>query len=195
MYLLAYDRQSKYKYAYKDAAFEDFERSVCPVCDRVVVSMQYKSERHQFILEGGKKYPDCLQFTGVGKQMLLLSEKSLAIFEQNEISGIGYKTAVDVCDETLQPLTDAPKYYGTEILGKIELDLSGMNLKKKRFCVQCCQFEWNRHRMEPLRLDVNSWDGSDVCRVTSIPGYTVCSSKFMDVVNRNGLTGFSFLAV
>ena len=195
MYLLQYDRQSKYKYAYKDASFGNYERSVCPECDRAVVLPRFMSERHQLILEGGKVYPDCLQFTGVGKQMFLFSDKSLDIFLQNEISGIGCISEVDIYNVAFQSLADAPKYYSADILGKIELNLFGMNLKRKRFCAQCGQFEWNRNRIEPLRVDENSWDGADVCRVTSIPGYIVCSSKFVDVINRNGLTGFSFLSL
>jgi hypothetical protein len=67
-----------------------------------------------------------------------------------------------------------------------------MQLKKKRVCPSCGQFEWNRQRLPAMILNVSSWDGSDICRLASIPGFIVCTDKFKTIVQNNQLKGFSF---
>lgn len=133
-------------------------------------------------LEGGKMYPDYLAFTGAGEQLFLLSERAVPVFEENGISGFSGKWEVTV--------SDGPRYFAMEIGGSVELDFAAMHLKKKNLCSRCGQYNWNRQRMEPVILDEASWDGSDICRVKSLPGLFACSRRFAQIVKDHGLTGF-----
>lgn len=81
------------------------------------------------------------------------------------------------------------------ICGRIELDLPKMGLKKKKLCRVCGGFEWNRQRLSPLLLDASAWDGNDICRVDSIPGYVVCTDRVVALVKKQKLKGFSFRAL
>ena len=154
--------------------------------------MRYKAKEHRLILEGGKRYPDYLQFCGAGEPLVLLSQRAVDVFKQNAITGFSYKEAVLVCDEEGEPLPDATQYFAMEVRGRAEPDFGAMHLKRKHCCPQCGQFSWNRQRLEPLILDRDFWDGSDICRIESVPGYCICSERFQKLVEENGLTGFSF---
>ena len=66
LFQVSYNTCRKYKYAYKDASFAGFERVNCMACGRTVSTMHYEAKAHCLILEGGKSYPDYLQFCGAG---------------------------------------------------------------------------------------------------------------------------------
>ena len=70
-----------------------------------------------------------------------------------------------------------------------------MGLKKKKRCRVCGGFEWNRQRLSPLHLDASAWDGNDLCRVDSIPGYVICTDNVVALVKKQQLKGFSFRAL
>ena len=72
-----------------------------------------------------------------------------------------------------------------------DISLAGI---QEEICSSCGRFEWNRQRLYPLYLDEETWDGSDICRVESIPGYIVCTERVVDLVKRQKLKGFSFKA-
>ena len=180
-------------YAYKDLSFIDFERSVCSSCGRTIAKPQFRSETPHFLLEEGNIYPDCLWFTGAGRQPFLISERTLDLLERYRITGYsGYHPV------TVEYVGEAkidgkqPHYYALDISGKVDLDFAKMCLKKKRKCASCGQFDWNRQRLSPKYLDQSTWDGSDLCALVTFPGYKLCSERMKDLVVEHKLTGFSF---
>lgn len=191
MFLINRNSGGKFKYAWRDLSFLGFSQRPCPGCGRQNAEFCYEDGPHSLMLEGGKAYPDLLAYTGAGEQMLILSAPAVDILLAEGISGFSAKEKVMVSDVTGEILFNAPDYFLLSVGGRIELDLAAMGLKKKKLCPQCGQFEWNRQRLYPLVLDMAAWDGSDLCRVESIPGYFVCSDRFADIVKKHGLTGFS----
>ena len=192
LYRLEHDTQKKFNYANMDVTLIKYNRSICAECNRQVAVPEYSSETPCLRLEGGSVYPDFLQFCGAGRQLFLVSEKTLELCELNAISG--YSVYQKVCVELTGRKKEytVPNYYNLDIEGRIELDMAAMYLRKKRRCSACGQFEWNRKRFEPLILNHTSWDGSDLCAIESIPGFRVCSEKMKELVLRHNLSGFSF---
>ena len=192
LYRLTHDVQRKYCYAYKDMSLVKYTRSICPQCNRPVVAPEFNNEIPHLILEGGTTYPDFLQFCGAGKQLLLVSEKTLNLYEISRVSGYsGYQNVAIEMVHNSKSIT-VPSYYNLDISGKIDLDTVAMHIKKKRSCSVCGQFEWSRMRLEPIILNRASWDRSDLCLIESIPGFRVCSEKIKELALTHKLTGFSF---
>lgn len=192
-YLVHHEGKQNHKYAYKDLSFIDVQQATCEACGRGVVSFCYgQGEKHRLVVEGGNVYPDYLQFCGAGKRLFLLSQTAEEIVVQNQISGIVRESEVQLFDLRHHMISDISRYFSMEICGEIELNASAMKLKKKRFCEKCGQYTWNRKSLGPIILDPNTWNGSDLCRIKSIPGYFVCTDRFAEMVRCNGLTGFSF---
>lgn len=195
LYWIEYEAHNKHKYAYKDLTFTGFNRSVCPECECEIATAQYKENTPNFVLEGGRVYPDYLQFAGAGRQPFLISEKALELFEKNQITGYsGYQLVNYVSSKRKDnsSIIQQVKYYNLNITGRVDLDLAEMHLKKKHLCPQCGQFDWSRRRFGKTILDETTWDGSDLCRLKSIPGFKLCSEKLKELVRQHELTGFSF---
>ena len=144
---------------------------------------------------GGSKYPDHLEFTGAGGAPLLLSRRAADAFRENGITGIEETVPVQTVRESGPLPEGAPEYVLARVRGRIELDLPKMGLKKKKLCRVCGGFEWNRQRLSPLLLDASTWDGSDLCRIDSIPGYVICTDRVVALVKKQKLKGFSFWAL
>jgi hypothetical protein len=185
---------STYQYAFRDTALDSLEEGKCEACGRTR-SRWHFSGAHRFLLEGGPKYPDRLEFTGAGGAPLLLSRRAADAFREHGITGIGETAPVQTARESGDLPEVAPDYLLARICGRIELDLPKMGLKKKKLCRVCGGFEWNRQRLSPLLLDASAWDGSDLCRVDSIPGYVVCTDNVVALVKKQKLKGFSFRAL
>ena len=196
LYWLDFDTDKKYLYAYKDQSLEGYNRVNCPSCNRIIASERYVENQHHLLLEGGRVYPDYLQFSGAGKRLFLLSEKSLTLFRQHDITGFEEyeQVKVEINKEFKKNinLDVLPRYYSIKISGEIHVDLHAMHLKRKKVCPYCQQFSWSRQRLGPIIVDLNSWDGSDICMLKEFPGFKICSEKVVQIVNSNGLTGFEF---
>ena len=184
--LESYDERS-FCYAYEDSSVKGIQKSDCDVCGRTVSSWRFEGP-HKLLLEGKQIYPDRLLFCGAGGPMLILSEHAVDTLQEKGITGM----------EAWQPIAatyndqEAPPYLLIQTCGTIALDYKRMGLKKKKVCNACGSFEWNRQRLSPLFLDESTWDGSDLCRVSDIPGYLICSERFVQTVKETRLTGFSF---
>ena len=182
LHLLQPDTNRKYRYAWKDESFLGFEQRVCSHCGRMISECRYAGDVRRLVLECGKTYPDCLAYTGAGERLFLLTERAVRIFEDCGITGFSGKREVLVLD--------GPKYFAMDICGSVELDFAAMHLKKKMLCPECGQFRWNRQRLEPVILDESTWDGADICRIRSMPGFCACTQQFADMVKKYKLTGF-----
>ncbi len=187
--LESYDERS-FCYAYENTSVRGIQRSVCDVCGRTVSSWTFDGTHH-LLLEGKQVYPDRLMFSGAGSPMLILSAKAANTLKEKGITGI----------EKWEPIAatynnqETPPYLLIQSCGTIAFDYKKMGLKKKKVCSSCGSFEWNRQRLYPLFLDESTWDGSDLCRVSDIPGYIFCTERFVKTVNETGLTGFCFKAL
>lgn len=190
-----------YRYACKDVSFSGWEQETCPHCGRKISRPVYSEENHILALEGGKKYPDLLQFCGAGSlqtggRIVVLSEKALAVFQREGIlEAEEYRpVALIPSEDCVHPIDDAPNYYAIDIVGTVDLDYAAMsNLRKKHLCPVCNQFEWSRQRLGKMIPDEDTWSGHDICRLVSIPGFVFCSEKVQDAVRKNKLTNFSFI--
>lgn len=193
LYWIEHQNSHKYYYAYKDISLLGYEQSICNQCNRPIVYPKFSGTEPHLFLEGSGEYPDYLQFCGAGRQMYIVSEKTLDLYEKNNISGYSDYRLVTVTTEIQDKTsTKIPIYYSLNITGRVDLDYSVMQLKKKKKCAQCGQFNWNRMRLNPLVIDFSTWDGSDLCLLSSFPGFKLCSSLAREVMTTNKLTGFSF---
>lgn len=194
-YLLQAPGERTYQYAYKDASFVGFRKSVCGNCGRMIAEMEFSGPRC-LIVEGGARYPDYLAFCGAGGPLFVVSERAAQVFRDSMLGGIAECTPIRVMKEQdgePVPLPeDAPRYVQLQISGRIDLDLPKMCLKKKGLCRTCGGFAWNRQRMHPMLVDESTWDGSDVCRIASIPGHIVCTDKVVKQIREKKLKGFAF---
>ena len=180
------------RYAWNDQALLGIDRTVCPQCNRSISKLQYKDGVPHFLLAGGSTCPDYLQHCSSGLRFLV-SEKTLDLFEQHGITGYSSYQPVTTEHADKKSSIQCPNYYCLDISGKVELDFAAMHLKKKRKCPACGQFDWSRRRFEPRILDENVWDGSDLCRVDSMPGWVVCSQRTKELIVKHKLKGFSFI--
>ena len=189
-----------YRYAQKDLSFAGWKEVICPGCGRRVSLPVYSESNPVLVLEGGKKYPDFLQFCGAGSlsnggRLIVLSEKALTVFREEGISGMGEckPVAFDSSEASRYCVDDAPAYYALNITGSVDLDYSAMsNLKRKNFCPTCRQFDWSRKQFGRFILDANTWSGHDICRLASMPGVVFASEKLKRVVRKHKLTNFCF---
>lgn len=192
LYWLRHDDSSKFRYAFEDVTLLRYDSADCPNCGRRISTPCYSDDVPKLLLEGGRQYPDYLSFCGAGRQMFLLSENAMEIFEKTNISGFDGYQLIETNDFAVKEQKMNIKYYSLNISGRVDLDMAMMHLKKKHFCDACKQFTWSRTRLQPYILDQNSWDGSDLCLLSSMPGYKLCSSYVKDVIEKFHLTGFSF---
>jgi hypothetical protein len=197
-YLLESPSERTYQYACENSALIGLKTTTCDACGRNV-SMWEFSGPPCLIAEGGPKYPDRLAFIGAGSSLFVLSERAARTFADSGITGIAEMAPIRIMkrlDGAIIPLPDvAPQYILAQVGGTIELDFGKMFLKKKKLCKICGGFEWNRQRLHPLHLNEKTWDGSDICRIDSIPGYFICTERIVKLVKGRKLKGFCFKAL
>lgn len=185
--------QRRYKYISTDLAFEKFDFRICPTCGReIAVGTKSNSPEPLMELEGPKKYPDILEFCGVGviPYPFIISKRAIDLFEENHVTGFkrGKKVKFSNCPEDQE-------YYYAEIIGRIDLHLKSMQLKKKRICKECGKYDWSRKSLGKYILDRDSWSETDLCRLTSLPGIFICTEKVIDLIKAHKLTGFEFASL
>lgn len=183
----------RYKYISQNTAFVGYDRSEkCSECGREIVKLQYSGAEARYEVLGGSTYPDYIQYSGAGEQPFIISEKALKLFAENNVSGYDHAEPVTVEPRGMNKDGSPIDYFQLNICGRAELDFKAMFLKKKKYCAVCGQYEWNRQRFYPRVVDGNSWDGSDLARVVSIPGWILCSDKVRKIVKKHKLKGFVF---
>ncbi len=193
LHILTIRSSNRYAYAWRDRGFTGFDRTSCSSCGREVVTFLPRISPHEYEVEGGAKYPDFLEFTGVPVGDFLYSARVIDLLCEAGISGLGEIEPVAVVRTTgahISPVTE-PVYYRAPIIGKVELDLPAMRLKKKNLCPACGQYEWSRERLYtvPAALDMETWSGHDICRVGDFPAVLVCSERVAEVIRKHKLTG------
>jgi len=186
-----------FRYVWENPSLIGFTENICEACGRAIRTEQYSSNPIELVLNGGKIFPDYLQYCSAGRDYIILSKKTIDILTINNVCGIFKFEPLRLYDHSKWAEKDGQEanlymYNNVHINGRIELDFKRMCLKKKRFCPICNQFEWNRQRFPPLIIDPVSWDGSDLCRVSSRPGEIICTDKFVKIIKRNKLKGFQF---
>lgn len=195
LYWLEYDIQRDYVYAYKNDSFEGYIWGMCQECGRQTATARYTGYHPHLLLEGSGLYPDFLQFCGAGNRLFVISERALYLFERHGISGYSNYIPVSLDTSLVSPKAKTrmvPNYFSLEVSGHIDLDFKLMHLKRKKLCPICHQFEWSRQKIDPIVADNHSWDGSDLCILSSMPGFIMCSKTIVNIVHDNDLTGVSF---
>lgn len=193
MFLIQTDGKDKYCYAVANTSLSKHTLKICDQCGRTIATPQYTSDIPRLELDGGKVFPDLLRYCGSGDRLFLISEQALDLFEKHKVSGYTSYQPVDI-----EPFfkrgkhLPSPTYYSLSISGRIDLDLSAMHLKRKRLCSLCGQFDWNRMRIHPFILDQSSWSGTDICLLSSFPGFKICSERFVEIIRSYSLSGFDF---
>lgn len=192
MFGLSVGSSNRYCYAVKNFASHGYEYRQCPECGRTIAFPLPKDKEDTLMIEGGKLFPDFLSFGGSGVH-LYVSSNVVRIFEANAISGFNVDKCIPIFRNIKgkNMLISNVSYYSINIIGEIDLDLKFMNLKKKKLCNLCGQFDWNRQRLSILdaKLDYDTWDKSDLCRLSSFPGYIVSSDKVAELIKYHNLTG------
>lgn len=164
----------------------------CAKCGRKTLNSFSISDNAFLLIEGGKKLPDFLQFCSVGLYFFV-SSTVVNLFEENNISGYYVEKAIPLFREVKgeMKIVDDAQYYSLKVTGQVDFDLKAMHLKKKNLCNSCGQFDWSIQRLSIVdtKLDMNTWDQSDICRVSSSPGHIVCSDKVAQLIDQKKLTG------
>ncbi len=193
LYTLTVRASNRYAYAWRDRSFGGFDRTPCPSCGREIATFLPRTAPCSYEVEGGAKYPDFLEYTGVPVGDFLCSARVIDLFGEAGISGLGEVEPVTVlrtAGANAESVTE-PVYYRASITGRAELDLPAMKLKKKNLCPACGQFGWSRERLYtfPAALDMETWSGHDLCRVGDFPAVLVCSERVGEVIRKHKLTG------
>ncbi len=199
LYTLFIHSSNRYAYAFRDRGFGGYERTPCPSCGREIATPLPRTSLRAYEVEGGAKYPDFLEFTGVPVGDFLCSARVIDLLCEAGIGGLGETKPVPVFrvkGAKNEPVTH-PVYNLTPIIGRVELDLPAMKLKKKNLCPACGQFAWSRKRMYtiPAALDMDTWSGHDLCRVGDFPAMTVCSERVVEVIRKHQLTGVEIASI
>lgn len=185
----------KYCYAQRNLAFNGYTYKKCENCGRSIIIANPLKPKNEFVIEGGRQYPDFLRYLGAGTYFLV-SPKVLQVFKNYNITGFNQIIEVSTRREnTICCSNEHNNYFLLSITGTIDFNLKAMTLKRKRYCSSCEQFDWNIQRLSMLKtvLDMDTWDKSDLCRVSSFPGFIVCSERLKEVVEKHHLTGVRFL--
>lgn len=196
-YIMKSNGNNRYKYACMNQSFKGYDKKICDSCGRDIVTELYDNTGfYELVLEGGKKYPDLLEFCGAGDRLHILSEKTLSVFKKENISGILEYEPVHILTDKgkgcIERDENAPKYFSVKLSGSIDFNYPAMFLKKKKYCPSCGKYELNRQRLYPFIVDRNTWDGSDMCSLITFPAFVICTDKIVQLVKSNKLTGFSF---
>lgn len=151
------------------------------------------------VWKAGNGIPTCWPSAVLGPQSrgryLLLSERAVEAFSREGITGLEdcQRVTILTAEGASHDVADAPNYYLADISGTIDLNGPAMsNLRKKNMCPACGKFRWSHQRLSPLRVDSASWNGKDLCRLTSIPGCVICTEKVRETVKKYRLTNFAF---
>jgi len=193
MYRLFITRPNRYYCYVRTMIGEQREISECAECGRKFYSSVKMTDDAFLLIEGGKKVPDFLDKSQGGLD-LYVSSIVIDLFEANNISGYRVEKEIplfrEVKKDKFQKVDDV-RYYGLTITGKIDFDLKAMHLKKKHVCNSCGRFDWSIQRLSAIdtKLDMSTWDQSDICSVSSSPGHIVCSDKVKNLIDQKKLTG------
>ncbi len=186
--------ERKYCYAHESLSVAKYHIDKCQNCGRNIIRELSTIQESEFILDGGKQYTDFL-FYGGGGLYFLISNRVLDAFIEHGITGYDQVSEVSLYRERKNALVKQDvSYYSANITGSIDFDLKAMALKRKNRCSYCNQFDWSRQRLAIIKtvFDMDTWDKSDLCRITSFPGHIVCTEKVKDIVEEYQFSGVVF---
>ena len=193
LYTLSIHSSNRYAYTWQDRGFGGFDRAPCPSCGREIATPLPRISPRAYEVEGGAKYPDFLEFTGVPVGEFVCSARVIDLLREAGISGLGEVEPVSIVRTKSSTAVAAasPDYFRIPVIGRVELDLPAMKLKKKNLCPTCGRFAWSRERLYtiPAALDMDTWSGHALCRVGDFPAMTVCSERVAEVIRKHKITG------
>lgn len=184
----------KYCYAVNNLAFVGLKEEKCPHCGCQDATQLVFQGDDALLIDGAKSYPDCMLYGSVGLSFIV-SERVMEVLRQENITGYDEAKKVSLYRSRYGKLVKQdPNYYMINITGSIDLDLKAMSLKKKNVCPMCGSFKWSRQRLYTIDsvFDMSTWDGSDICRIKSFPGYIMISDRLKEIFEKHKFTGASF---
>ena len=182
---------NRYCYIIRSLSFNGYHYEICPDCGRQIALEKPSNPNLGFVVEGGSLYPDFLGNCDADI-CFIVSERVLETFVKHEITGYDQAKKVTVYREKHGMLSKQEcSYYSLNITGNIDLNLKSMSLKRKHYCPRCDQFDWNIQRLHILKssFDMDTWDGSDLCRVASFPRHIICSKKIKSIIEEYKFKG------
>jgi predicted RNA-binding Zn-ribbon protein involved in translation (DUF1610 family) len=168
-----------------------YKREECPTCKRQVVKEKIYEGEDAFLIDGAKKFPDFMQSC----TYFIVSERVMNVLRENNVSGFDEAKKVPLYRSRYRKLIkQEQEYYIINITGSIDLNLKAMALKRKHVCPECGSFDWSRQRLYIFDsvFDMNTWDGSDICRIKSFPGYVMISDKLKEIFEEHKFTGATY---
>ena len=184
----------KYCYAVENLSFVGYKREECSTCKRQIVKEKIYEGEDAFLIDGAKKFPDFMQSCGAGTYFIV-SERVMNVLRENNVSGFDEAKKVPLYRSRYRKLIkQEQEYYIINITGSIDLNLKAMALKRKHICPECGSFDWSRQRLYIFDsvFDMNTWDGSDICRIKSFPGYVMISDKLKEIFEEHKFTGATY---
>ena len=186
-YRVFYACDNSHKYLTQDlSVYKSFARE-CLMCGRKLVTYDEKEGIHQLLCDGKGSYLDFLDATTSGKNYIYISDLAMDAIVRNSVSGINER----FCCKAISGKTEH-FYHKCDITGIIALNEKAMFLKKKNYCNECGQFEWNKKGIGKLIIDESLWNGCDVCRLLYFENIFICSERFKNIYHSEGLTGLTF---
>ena len=184
----------KYGYVQTDLGRAKYVRDKCTECGRFIDSPSFTKEKSVFIVEGVDAYPDFIYYCCAGTR-IYVSKRVKDVLSSHNITGYEEEEFVEVYRQEENNLEKKDiGYYSIKVTGVIDFDLKSMQLKKKRICSHCKQFDWSRQRLNLVKtaFDAETWDNSDLCSVKSSPGIFICTPRLKQIIEENGFTGVEF---
>lgn len=196
-YKLSHTGSRQNKYVCKNLSILGCEESICQSCGREIPNIIYdEHDRYRLLINGGKKFPDILEYAYVGPRLFIISERTLSLFLQEQVSGIMSYELVRLFireGKDIVPVDPAVgKYYVLHLSGSIELNYPAMFLKKKRVCNDCGKYDLNRQRSIPYVVDSETWNKCELCTVKTFPWAVICTERIVKMIKKNRLKGFVY---
>ncbi len=189
-YRVFYPCNKIHKYLIKDLSVKISFVNECLACRRKIATYDEKEGKHRLLCDGKGNYQDFLDATTSGKNYIYLSDEAMDAIVKNSVSGIKEMFCCMAISGKFERT-----YHKCDITGKISLNEKAMFLKKKNYCEECGQFEWNKKGIGKLIVDENSWNGYDICRLDFFENIFICAERFKNIFHSEELTGLEFEAI
>ncbi len=169
---------------------------ICPQCGRKISGGYWKSPRSVALSK--QNLPDFLYIYG-GSTAFLISEKALNVINKAELTGIS-------CIEEIEHLqyqrkskkeNPIPKYYYFEVMrSKISIDhekskISYGRINENERCTLCNPIAATYDFFKSTIFNTDNYEGYDIFKTYELGDSLILSERFVDVCNKNGLSGLN----
>lgn len=124
---------------------------------------------------------------GVGFD-LVISNRAWRALTDGEVAGLPFAAPL-----ATEPVTSQPYFVTRPRVTVTRLDevQSGVKWRRPPSCDECRLGV--RKSVDSIVLDESTWDGSDIFVPSGLYGVKLVTARFVDCIERSGLTGFRFV--